>query len=163
MITVALSLGSNVGNRGENINSMIGELKKVLHPPVKISRLMETEPLETAGGIEWYFNCVMIGRYPGNALELLHICQHIEKELGRKTKNDLSPRTADIDILLADQHIISQTGLNIPHQALLKRRFCIEGVASLRPDWIHPVSGLSFQELSLKMDKHLLSQKIKFH
>ena len=163
MITVALSLGSNVGDRKKNIDSMIGELKTVLQPPVEISRLMETEPLGTTGTHEWYFNCVMIGRYPGHAHELMHACQHIEKKLGRKTKNDLSPRTADIDILLADQRIISESDLNIPHPALLNRRFCIEGIASLRPDWIHPVSGLSFHKLSLKSDKQLLSQKIIFH
>ena len=162
MIHTILSLGTNLGNKKKNMDEMINQVKDVLQPPLKVSTLMETEPVETPDIQQWYLNCIVSGYYNGSARSLLAVCQQIEMRLGRENKNTLKARTADIDILLVDDCIIDDKDFIVPHPSLLKRRFCIEGIASIEPDWVHPVAEKTFSELCEMMDNQVLKQKIRF-
>ena len=162
MVHAILSLGTNLGNRNKNMDEMVRLLKEILQPPIKLSKLMETEPVGTSDKQRWYLNCIVSGQYNGSARSLLKICRQIEKKLGRKDKNTFQPRTADVDILLVDDCIITASDFIIPHPQILKRRFCMEGITSIEPDWIHPVEKKSFRELCETLDKHILKQKIRF-
>lgn len=162
MIHTAISLGTNLGDRNKNMEAMIQLLKEVLETQVKVSQLMKTEPVGTPDRQQWYLNCIVSGKYNGSARLLLETCQQIEKKLGRKNKNTLKARTADLDILLVDDCIINDNDFIIPHPRILKRRFCVEGIASIEPNWIHPIEKKSFRLLYETMDKHILKQKIRF-
>jgi len=159
--SVVLCLGTNLGDRKKNIQKMVAALNKILLYPVKTSRLMETEPIGTEGNQDWFYNCIISGKYNGLPHTLLDECLAIEKELGRKREFRYEPRTADIDILLFDSIVINENNLVIPHPEILNRRFCIDAVVSILPDFIHPVEKKTFSELLITMDEKVRKQQIR--
>ncbi len=162
MINTILSLGTNLGDRKKNIEKMVGMLKKILQPPIKYSKLMETEPVGIPDKQEWFYNLIMLGRYDGSAKILLETCKEIEKLFGRERKSTLEARTSDIDILLIDDCIIDNDDLIVPHPHILSRRFCIEGIISVAPDWVHPLINKSFAKIGSSMEGDVLNQQIHF-
>lgn len=79
--------------------------------------------------------------------KLLNLLLKIELENGRQRTAKWSSRTLDLDILYYDQLVISLPHLIVPHPRLPERRFALEPLAALCPDFLHPVSGLSQQQL----------------
>jgi len=139
---VALSLGSNLGDRRFYIDAMERELLSAL-VGVRSSRLMETEPVGVGGGHPAYLNKVLVGYYGGDAYGLLESCLSIESRLGRvRPAGPKAPRTADADILLfGEEEITAPPRLVVPHPELLNRRFCLEGLMCVDSSIAVPVSG----------------------
>jgi 2-amino-4-hydroxy-6-hydroxymethyldihydropteridine diphosphokinase len=162
MTEVILCLGANLGNRAEYIQRMEEELRGILAPPITLSRLMETEPLGTVAGQEWYYNRLFKGQYTGTPYELLDSCQDIEKRLGRERPCKNAPRTADIDIILFGEVQINDARLTVPHCRLADRRFCIAGLLELAHDCIVPGTGKSVRELYTEMGEEVRKQEIRF-
>ncbi len=162
MINIILSLGTNLGNKSDNMNAMVKMVSEILLPPIVLSKLMETEPIGIKDTQEWYYNRILSGNYNVSIKKMLYLCEGIEKSLGRINKGDRTARTADIDILLADDRIINEDNLIIPHPQLLNRRFCIEGIVSIDPDRIHPINKRTFKEIYQQIHKDVLDQKINF-
>lgn len=146
-IQVALSLGSNLGDRAFYINEMENRLSGVLVPPFKKSSLMETEPVDVAERQPAYLNRVFCGGYAHDAEELLEQCFQIERELGRIDKGTKLARTADIDIVLFGDLKLSGEKLTVPHPQLFTRKFCIEGLREIVPEWNIPGTGFTVMEL----------------
>ena len=76
---------------------------------------------------------------PVAVLELLHA---IETDFGRVRSRKNEPRTLDLD-LLAHGNAIMAGVLVLPHPRLAERRFVLEPLAEIAPDWRHPVTGLT--------------------
>lgn len=159
---IALSLGSNVGDRQGFLGKMHEALGQELCRPYRYSRVMETAPVGVGPEHGNYLNQVLCARFRGTPQELLETCLGIEKDLGRIRTAAVSPRTADIDILLFGNEIIDDENLTIPHPELLNRRFCIEGLAELLPDTLLPGSDTTFSELAQRMNAELKAQIVYF-
>lgn len=138
MADVVLSLGCNLGDRAALMRNMAAELSVVLEPPIRLSRLLETEPLGAAGDQPWYFNRLMRGGFRGTPQQLLAACQAVERKLGRSRPEKHAPRTADVDILLFGTALVNEPDLVIPHRRLAERRFCLEGLVEIAPDLTVP-------------------------
>ena len=122
---VYLSLGSNIGNRQEYIESAIelvgkSEGIKIL----KKSGLYETSPV---GYVEQdlFLNAVIKIETDFSEREILKIINKIENELDRKREIRWGPRTIDIDILIFSDKKINETDLIIPHKEMLNRLFVL--------------------------------------
>ncbi|MBD3344984.1 MAG: 2-amino-4-hydroxy-6-hydroxymethyldihydropteridine diphosphokinase [Chitinivibrionales bacterium] len=159
---VFLSCGGNIDDRGKYIDKMIARLSRLLLPPVSQSRIMETEPVGVSGDQKWYFNVILGGKYTNTLRDLLQQCRNIEIALGRKTKGDKKPRTADIDILLFDGVKIDQEDLVVPHPGIVSRRFCLEGLYEIASDFYVPGANKSVAQLYASMDAKVRTQKIRF-
>lgn len=144
---IALSLGSNLGDRTFYISEMENRLSGILVPPFKRSSLMETEPVDVAERQPPYLNRIFCGGYAQSAEKLLEQCFQIERELGRIDKGTKLARTADIDIVLFGDLKLSGENLTIPHPQLFTRRFCIEGLHEIVPEWNIPGTGFTVMEL----------------
>ncbi len=125
--TVYLGLGSNQGNRLENINNALDGLRKEFGKPKLVSSIYES----TAWGFEspdLFLNLVASYNIRVNPDEALDICLSIEKKLGRKerTGSSYESRIIDIDILFFGDLIINQNNLKIPHPLIKKRLFVLE-------------------------------------
>jgi 2-amino-4-hydroxy-6-hydroxymethyldihydropteridine diphosphokinase len=162
MALVFLSLGSNKGNRGLFIEAMVKRLKAVLLPPFALSRLMKTEPVGVLGRQRWFYNRIVCGRYRSTAQELLAQCREIEIALGRASKKKLAPRTADIDILFFGHSKIADKELTVPHPRIRERRFCLEGLAELAPNFKMPGTDRTILRLYSRMADTVRSQKVVF-
>lgn len=146
--TAYLSLGSNVGDRGGNIEKAVERLRYAAVAVRRRSALYETEPVGMPGA-RWFLNCVVEVETDLMPLALLRAAQRIERELGRRAPSGLQPepRPMDIDILLYGQHVVDMPELTIPHPRLAERRFVLEPLRDLLPDWRHPATGQTATEL----------------
>jgi 2-amino-4-hydroxy-6-hydroxymethyldihydropteridine diphosphokinase len=137
---VYLSLGSNLGDREENLRRACEELNTEHVRIIEQSSIYETEPQE-AGGQRWFLNMAIKCETRFFPLQLLTVLQKIERRLGRvrgvgSTRN--SPRTIDIDILLFGSTIMNTAQLTIPHPRMLERRFVLAPLLEIAPDLRHP-------------------------
>lgn len=122
---VYLSLGSNIGNRQEYIESAIELVGKTEGIKIlKKSRLYETSPV---GYVEQdlFLNAVIKIETDFSEREILKIINKIENELDRKREIRWGPRTIDIDILILSDKKINETDLIIPHKEMFNRLFVL--------------------------------------
>ena len=88
---------------------------------------------------EWFINGVILLETPLGPEFLMQHLLDIETALGRKRTVQWGPRIIDLDLLSYDQVIMDSPGLTLPHPFLEKRRFVLEPLAEIAPDYIHPV------------------------
>lgn len=124
---IYLSLGSNLGDKEQNIQSAIGELKLILRG-MSISDIIKTKAIVKPGSPkEWeipFLNCVVKGDCALNPYDLLAKCKEIEESLGRDLYAPRwSPRVIDIDILYYGDLKMDEPDLTIPHKELKNRSF----------------------------------------
>jgi 2-amino-4-hydroxy-6-hydroxymethyldihydropteridine diphosphokinase len=140
-----LSLGSNIGNREENLRSALARLGDVGRI-VEASHLYETEPVDFAAQ-PWFLNAVVAMETEKTPRELLNALLALEQSMGRKRDLPKGPRIVDLDILLYGDHTIHEAGLTIPHPGLPERRFVLEPLVEIAPDVLHPLLNKSMCEL----------------
>lgn len=162
MVEVALSLGTNSGDRRQYLERMELLVKEVLIPPIAVSHIMETEPVEVAGIQSWYLNRIIAGYSDLTPFSLLGECNSIETLLGRRNKGMRTERTADIDILLFGNEVIQSSKLTIPHPAVHSRRYCLEGLNQIMPDTVIATVRQTVHEHYCAMKEQLGIQRIRF-
>lgn len=135
---VFIGIGSNIGNRNayyQRALQLIATLPQTR--TLQQSSQYETEPLGDAK--TWYLNGVIKIETAFAPLSLLHHLQTIEQALGRvRPAAKWTSRTMDLDILFFDNQIIDAPELHIPHPELHNRRFVLEPLAEIAPDFMHP-------------------------
>ncbi|MFA6281761.1 MAG: 2-amino-4-hydroxy-6-hydroxymethyldihydropteridine diphosphokinase [Candidatus Omnitrophota bacterium] len=131
---VYIGIGSNLGNRLENINKAIEFLKEDPRIEiVKISSIIETKP--SGGPVQGdYLNGVLKIKTGLAAVKLLLVLQGIERTLGRVRTVRNGPRTIDLDILLYGNEEINEVGLKIPHPRMFDRDFVMKPLLEIEPD-----------------------------
>ena len=142
---VYLSLGSNVGDRAENLNAAIDRLR-AFGEVGAVSSFYETEPVEFTAQ-PWFLNCAVQLNTEKTSKELLDGILDIEQQLGRRRGRQKGPRIIDLDILLFGNSIVKAPGLAIPHPAMHERRFVLEPLAEIAPEAHHPTLKRTVQEL----------------
>ena len=147
MAKVFLGLGSNIGNKVQNINNAIERLKLTIGHLEACSSFYESEPLGFKSP-DWFVNAVVQLETNMQPLEILNNILLIEKELGReRVLGKVSSRTIDIDILLIDNIVQNSVELILPHPRLHERKFVLLPLKEIAPDLIHPVLLLTIVEL----------------
>lgn len=160
MAVVFLSLGSNKGNRLLNLVKALLMINSLNYTVVKrISSFYETEPYGVKGQSN-FINQVIEVQTDLNPFELHQYLLNIEKAIGRKSKNDFQSREIDIDILFYNSEIISTENLKIPHYDLHNRKFVLEPMTEINPDFIHPVFKKSVKELLSQLKDKLSITKL---
>lgn len=152
----ALGLGSNIGNRLENLRlarKAISDLANA-KPPVLSSALYETEPVGCEPETEKFLNAVVEFDYEGDPTRLLEQLIKIEETLGRKRdhRRNLS-RTIDLDLLYYGDQQINDERLQLPHPRLHLREFVLRPLADIRPDLILPGQKKTIRELLVEVEQ----------
>jgi 2-amino-4-hydroxy-6-hydroxymethyldihydropteridine diphosphokinase len=144
---VVLSLGSNQGNRLENIEDCLQFIHQEVGTVIKVSRLYESP----AWGFESdaFYNCVAVIHTTNSAQKVLNQVLKVEKKLGRVRSNKLGyqSRTIDVDLISFDEEIINSEKLQIPHPLMQNRKFVLLPIQDLNLDWKHPVLKKTISEL----------------
>lgn len=125
--TAYLSLGTNLGDKENNLLSAISEIERRIGPVRAQSAFLATEPWGFDSQ-NTFLNAVIRIETKFSPLELLDETQQIERDLGRKHKSvngQYHDRIIDIDILLYDDLHISTPRLTIPHPHMHERDFVI--------------------------------------
>lgn len=145
--TVYLSLGSNVGDRDENLRRAIVALRNAGVRVTKVSSFYETEPLDYLEQA-WFLNCAIEGETNISAEELLRTLRGIETRMGSKKLIAKGPRLIDLDILLYGSETIDTPELQVPHPRMHLRRFVLVPLAEIAPKFKHPAWTMTVSELA---------------
>ena len=144
---IILSIGTNIGNRQENIANAITALNDI-GKVQSVSPIYTSEPwgFESENG---FYNIALILETTLSPLNLLYATQKIERDLGRtaKTTTAYADRIIDIDIIDHNNQIIDTQTLTLPHKLMHKRNFVLYPLVDIAPNWQHPILKLTATEL----------------
>jgi 2-amino-4-hydroxy-6-hydroxymethyldihydropteridine diphosphokinase len=142
---VAIALGSNLGDRHETLRAAVAALAPIVQD-VRVSSFYETEYVgdEPQPPV---LNGALTGMTALAAHPLLEQLLAIEQRFGRTRPYGGAPRTLDLDLILYGGDVIEEPGLIVPHPRFRERRFVLEPLAEIAPDWRDPVTGKTVGEL----------------
>jgi|TARA_B110000285_G_C15127597_1_gene621303 dihydroneopterin aldolase / 2-amino-4-hydroxy-6-hydroxymethyldihydropteridine diphosphokinase len=145
---VTLGLGSNLGDKKENIENAIKEIAATIGDIAIKSSQIETAPWGNISQ-ENFINCCLTVNTYLTPTECLKTCLNIEANLGRARDNQVhwGPRIIDIDILFYNELILNSDQLIIPHPFLHERDFVLQSLKEICPDKVHPIINKTISEL----------------
>lgn len=146
-----MALGSNLdskfGDREANLREAvrrIGTLGEVR----AVSSFYDTEPV---GQLEQprFLNGALVMETELEPVELMRGLLGVERAMGRDRVGSVAkgPRVIDLDLLLYGDWVMSSEELMLPHPAMGERRFVLEPLAEIAPEWVHPIVGKTVREM----------------
>jgi 2-amino-4-hydroxy-6-hydroxymethyldihydropteridine diphosphokinase len=142
---VYLGLGSNVGDRDDNLTAALRALSAIVTLQ-RVSSVYDTAPMLYTNQPRFH-NLVCQGVTSLSPSALLHAVKDIEHQLGRRQGPRYGPREIDIDLLLYDSLIFTSTELTVPHPRMTERAFVLAPLAEIASTLIHPALGESIADL----------------
>ena len=144
-----LNIGSNIGQRRDNLYRAVVALAAGTGG-CAVSSIVESEPW----GFESDNHFLNLGVSVSSDLEpqqMLDRIHEIERRLGSDSHRDEQggyiDRLVDIDIVAVDDMVIDTPTLQVPHPHLAERDFFLRPMMQLAPEWRHPVTGLTAEQM----------------
>ena len=147
----AIALGSNLesrfGDREANLREAVRRIE-ALGEVRAVSSFYDTEPV---GYLEQprFLNGALLLETEIEPRALMRELLGVERAMGRERVGALAkgPRVIDLDLLLYGDWVLWAEELILPHPAMQGRRFVLEPLAEIAPEWVHPVLGVTVREL----------------
>lgn len=136
---LVLLTGSNIGDRKALLDQALGHLSTSIGSIMAVSSVYESEPWGFSSE-DLFLNQAVICSTELSPFEVIAHIIHIEHIMGRsRNGSGYASRSIDIDILYYGSQVIEHHGLIIPHPRLHLRRFALEPLCELMPDFEHPL------------------------
>ncbi|MDR1244094.1 MAG: 2-amino-4-hydroxy-6-hydroxymethyldihydropteridine diphosphokinase [Endomicrobium sp.] len=158
--TIYLGLGSNIGNRLENILSTLSFIQSsLLIKIVKLSSLYETSPVGPTQ--KFFYNITLKAKTNLHPYDLLFFLKQLEQILGRKKTIKWGPRIIDIDILFFGNKNFNNSLLSIPHKELQNRLFVLIPLNEIAKNLVYPTLNKTIHVILKEKLLTLKQQKVK--
>ncbi len=147
-----ISLGGNLGRVGNSFAMALDILRE--HPQIRVSKIgsiIETAAVGSNAGGNFLNAAAEIETSLGPEA-LLDVLQDVEQRLGRTREIHWGPRTLDLDLLFYGLDRINTSRLVVPHPAAWYRRFVLDPLAEIAPDFVHPEKLVTIAELRSRLD-----------
>jgi len=152
---IFLSLGSNLGNRLQNLTAAVDELNNQNIITVNVSSVYETSPVNCSDNSPAFLNAAIEIKTELQPRELISTILEVEKKIGRKRSTVNAPRIIDIDILLFGNLISEDEKIILPHPRMCKRLFVLTPLNEIAAKTIHPVCKKTINQIYLDAKKLL--------
>jgi len=146
MNTVYLLTGGNVGNRQQYLDNAALLIEAACGKITRRSAIYETAAWGKTDQPAFLNQALELSTLL-DAGELMRALLLIEQKTGRERAEKYGPRTIDIDILLFNSAIIHSALVTVPHPQMANRRFVLEPLNEIAPDYIHPVLKKNVSQL----------------
>ena len=154
-----LLTGGNEGDRILHMQQARANIELICGRVLQISSLYETAPWGKTDQPD-FLNQVLLVETKLTPRSLLEAILSIEGNLGRRRTVKNAPRTIDIDILFYDELITKEPGLVIPHPRIADRRFVLEPMNEMSPDFLHPLLKKTIHQLLQECTDELAVKKM---
>lgn len=152
---VLLSVGTNLGNLADNVGLALEKIHQSVGSIIKVSALYETPSWGFCSNN--FYNCVLLLHTYSSPIRVLSKILKIEKEMGRirvetpgsapELEKNYQSRIIDIDLIAFDCEIIAAPKLQLPHPRMHQRRFVLQPLIDVCPQWNHPILNKTALEL----------------
>lgn len=144
-----VNIGSNLGDRRLNLSRAVSRIL-ARFGDFEVSHVIESSPWGFESENPFLNLCLMFAS-DMKPLDVLHELQEIEKSISgeshRNPDGSYADRVIDIDMIAADDSVISTPELTLPHPRLAERSFFLEPLQEIAPGWRHPVTGKNAAEM----------------
>ncbi|MDN3725227.1 2-amino-4-hydroxy-6-hydroxymethyldihydropteridine diphosphokinase [Aequorivita sp. SDUM287046] len=158
-----LSLGSNMGNRFDNLQTAVDSLFEKVGAIIKISSVYESPAMGFNG--DPFFNCAVWMQTELAPSKILQLVLEIEKNMGRERSaaKTYASRPIDIDVIFIDSIILETEKLTVPHPQLEKRNFVLQPLVEIHATLVHPISKKNINTLLAQTeDESTLTKQSKW-
>jgi 2-amino-4-hydroxy-6-hydroxymethyldihydropteridine diphosphokinase len=150
VLSCAVALGSNVGDRHAHLDFAVSALRGRFDDLV-VSRYYETVPVGVSGPPSMFLNAAVVGQTAQLPRTVLDALLAVEQERGRERPFLRAPRTLDLDLILLGDLVVDEPGLVVPHPRFRERRFVLEPLAEIAAELNDPITGSSIAALLKKI------------
>ena len=147
MPSVAIALGSNLGDRRSHLEFAVARLGEFIQN-LRSSTFIDTAPIDVPDEQPHYLNAVVVGETSLRAGDVLSRLLVIERERGRDRPSPRAARTLDLDLILYGDLVASTPTLEIPHPRFRERAFVLGPLAEIAPEMVDPVTGQTIADLA---------------
>lgn len=153
-VKIAILMGGNLGNVPDFFDFAVEKLRDGGVGSVRRSSIFRSAAVDCVPGTPEFQNAALTGVWRGTAVELLRLCRKIEREAGRPAvHSSRESRTLDLDLILFGDEAIASPELTVPHPRARRRRFVLEPLAGIAPEWRFPDTGETVAEALARLEE----------
>lgn len=161
-VVAYLLLGTNLGNRAQNLATAIAKIEEEFGAVLAKSSIYETAPWGNTNQPGFYNQAIAV-KTTCTAKTLLDFMLAVEQEMGRVRMEKWGERLIDIDIIFYGDAVIDMPDLKVPHPLMHQRKFVLVPLAEIAANFVHPIFNEKISHILANLADDLFVNKLELN